>query len=258
MSGLLKKYTNPLETNKTTVNDYNLKIDQSNLFNTISQLNETVESIGIIDSITIINNILFCVAYRKDHTRENVDVEKEYYNCKFPMYMHMYSIWELMFPIKNIDLTLDIVDPTSFIGKYVKVKEINGLVVEMEYISELTALNLSPISITRTVLNNIRGLLSVQSLSDDNDYADKVYRGFGINKAVLKDLYSEEYSIEKTSGQVLVLKGDAQMTQETSTPPDNVRAINVPRVDVPNKNSGQTEQKSKKCHFPAIVFSARS
>ena len=98
----------------------------------------------------------------------------------------------------------------------------------------------------------------VQSLSDDNDYADKVYRGFGINKAVLKDLYSEEYSIEKTSGQVLVLKGDAQMTQETSTPPDNVRAINVPRVDVPNKNSGQTEQKSKKCHFPAIVFSARS
>lgn len=231
-----------------------MSISQGEYDATLRRLNNRTDSMGIVHSALVQGNTLYVVAQRivnlKQSSNHHDDVE--FYNCFGEI--ENYSMYELLMPVVNIDLSYDIVDPRKFIGGKVLVTEIDNIPVKTEFIGQLDEINESPVKIARTVLRSIRNFVGPTARLDAQDeLTESVIRGFGYNPELMKKLM--EHSVLDNEGVVFNLSGEGQFTQDTSQNPEGI--VSIKTVADMNRHLNESPMKTKKCHLPIKIFSAR-
>ena len=231
-------------------------INQGEYDATLRKLNNRTDSMGIIHSVLVQGNTLYVVAQRiKNIYTHNDDHDiVEFYNC-IGGDPENYSLYELFMPVINIDLSRDIVDPRKFIGGKVLVTEIDNIPVKTEFIGELEEINESPLKIARTVLRNMRNFLGPTTpLDDGSEKTEAIIRAFGYNPEQISQLMSLTLA-EAGEGKVFNLNGEGQYYQDTAQAPENI--ITIKTVADMNRHLNESPMKTKRCHLPVKLFSAR-
>lgn len=231
-----------------------LTISQGEYDATLRRLNNRTDSMGIIHSALVQGNTLYVVAQRiVNLNKSNNDHDiVEFYNCLGEV--ENYSMYELLMPVVNIDLSYDVVDPRKFIGGKVLVTEVDNIPVKTEFIGQLDEINESPIKIARTVLRSIRNFIGPTTRLDAQDaLTEDIVRGFGYNPEMMKKLM--EQSVLDNAGVVFNFSGEGQYTQDTTQNPEGI--VTIKTVADMNRHLNESPMKSKKCHLPIKIFSAR-
>ncbi len=225
---------------------------------THNKLNVPIESIGVITSTLTRKSILYAIIKRTknitDYGRDGHDIS-EYYNCKGDVNAH--SPFELLIPITNIDLKRDVVDPLTLIGGKVLVTEIDRYAMKAEYIGELTELNESPLRIPRTILKSMRNYIGgFVPLDSSEQVVRERIEGFGYPLETLKKMY--KYSVSDWDGKSIRFEKDAVNYRDIKEAVEG--EVIVPAADSIEellRELDNNDMKTKKCHLPVKIFSAR-
>lgn len=224
--------------------------------NTKMKMNTSSESLGIIASVLTVNKTVYAICYRqtpvtkalKEHPEGGV---KEYYNCTGDVFKM--SPYELLMPIKNLDLSRDIIDPRTLIGQKVLVSEINGQALKAEYINELDELNESPLKISRALLRTIRNYVGgYTTLDSKEERVQKIMAQFGLTDVAEK---LHEHPLSDWLGQSVSFKDEGKYTNDVAKPKDGEVVFEAPEGVARHLN--RTSMKTKNCHLPVKLFSAR-
>ena len=215
------------------------------------------ESIGTIRTVLTVNNTVYAIIKRDDPFDSCVEnAESQYYHCKGQPSSH--TPYELFMPLLNIHLDISNFDPRILVGRKALVKELGDIAVKAEYIGQVNELNESPINIPRTVLASIRNYIGPNTKLDSKD--DRVKEQldyFDIEYSVFKSL--SKHTLDDWDGQVIRFKSDAVSYRDTV---DQVQGeiIVDDRVDALEgliRHIESKDMKTKKCHMPINLFSAR-
>ena len=233
----------------------NMFIGQGEYDATLRRLNNRTDSMGIIRNAIVKGNTLYVIAYRLKNLNKANDQhdQLEYYNCLGDV--ENYGFGELFMPVINIDLSRDVVDPRKFVGGKVLVTEIDNIPVKTEFIGQLDEINESPYKIARTVLRSIRNFIGPTTRLDDSSVLNTdIVKAFGASPEEMKQIMA--LTIENTKhGEVFVIQGQGVYSQDTSQPPEGVTVIKTPTEL--SRHLENNPMKSKKCHLPVKIFSAR-
>lgn len=225
---------------------------------THNKLNVSIESIGIIKTTLTRKGVLYAIVKRTknitDYGKEGHDIN-EYYNCKGELSAH--SPFELLIPITNIDLKKDIIDPLTLVGGKVLVTEIDRYAMKAEYIGELTELNESPLRIPRTILKSMRNYVGgFVPLDSSEQVVRERIEGFGYPLETLKKMY--KYSVSDWEGKSVRFEKDAVSYRDVKEAVEG--EVVVPAEDSIEellRELDNSDMKTKKCHLPVKIFSAR-
>lgn len=233
----------------------NLFIGQGEYDATLRRLNNRTDTMGVIRNAIVKGSTLYVIAYRlKNLNKANDEHEqREYFNCQGAV--ENYGYGELFMPVINIDLSRDIVDPRKFIGGRVLVTEIDNIPVKTEFIGQLDEINESPFKVARTILRSIRNFIGPTTRLDDNSLTSQdIVRAFGATPDQMKQIMS--LTVENTKeGEVFIIQGQGVYSQDTSEPPEGVTVIKS--TSDFSRHLEDNPMKSKKCHLPVKIFSAR-
>ena len=231
-----------------------MSISQGEYDATLRRLNNRTDSMGIIYSALVQGDTLYVVAQRTVNLNKSNDIHEtvEFYNCLGDV--ENYSMYELLMPVVNINLSSDVVDPRKFIGGRVLVTEIDNIPVKTEFIGQLDEINETPIKIARTVFRSIRNFIGPTRRLDSKDaLVEEVIKGFGYNPEIMQKLM--EQPVLENAGVVFNFAGEGQYTQDTTQNPEGV--VTIKTVEDMHRHLNNSPMKSKKCHLPIKVFSAR-
>lgn len=230
---------------------------KSGEFNTTRQKMKTsMESLGIVDSVLVVNKTIYVIAHRveplskniKDHAGEAV----EYYNCNGDV--NAFSPFELLMPIINIDLSRDTLDPRVLIGGSVLVSEINGQAIKAEYVGELEELNESPLAVPRAVFSSIRNYIGAYTtLNSKDERVQSIVNQFGVGD-VVNDIY--QTSAMDWIGNVVSFEKDGDYTKDSHGTKQEGRLTIKPVENLTRHLNGE-DMKTKLCHNPVKLFTAR-
>lgn len=218
-----------------------------------NQINKSYVELGVIKGVFTEGTTILVVAERLNSTSAHPSIP-EYFGTD-PDYLENYGWREYYHPLTNLHLSTSLVDPTQLIGHTVKVTLINNIVQEVEYIGSLTNLSDTGSGINGYLLRVARSLIgNLVPLNDESESVKQVLRKLGIDQATIDGLY--KYDINDFIGKVVNVDTDAKYYQETTTPQDGVITVKEPTsMWVDKKESG--EMKSKNCHIPVKMFSAK-
>lgn len=233
----------------------NMSIGQGEYDATLRRLNNRTDSMGVVRNAIVKGSTLYVIAYRvKNLNKDNAQHKQlEFFNCLGDV--ENYGLGELFMPVINIDLSRDIVDPRKFIGGKVLVTEIDNIPVKTEFIGQLDEINESPYKVARTVLRSIRNFIGPTTrLDDTSSMAEDIVKAFGATSEQMKKIM--ELTIDNTKeGDVFIVQGQGVYSQDTSEAPEGVIVIKADSET--SRHLEDNPMKSKKCHLPVKIFSAR-
>ena len=218
-----------------------------------SQINKTYVELGVIKGVFTEGTTILVVAERLNSTSAHPSIP-EYFGTD-PDYLENYGWREYYHPLTNLHLSTSLVDPTQLIGQTVKVTLINNIVQEVEYIGSLTDLSDTGSGVNGYLLRAARSIIgNLVPLNDENENVKQVLKSLGIDQATIDGLY--KYNINDFIGKVVNVDTDAKYYQETTTPQEGVITVKEPTPTwVGKKETG--EMKTKNCHIPVKMFSAK-
>lgn len=220
-------------------------------------LERSKQSIGIISSIMTTDNVVYAIIARIGSQPDTYDLSEKdgYYNCDGDP--ASYSPFELMIPIINVQLDLNPIDPKQLIGGKVLVSEIKGVAMKAEYIGKMTEVNESPLNIPRSTLATLRNYVGGYMKLDHKDPQIRdVIDELGIPIDVLTKLNT--YTVSEWDGNVVRLSSDAVMYRDTGKQVQGEIVIqDLDNLGAFIRNINRKDMKTKECHLPTILFSAR-
>lgn len=221
---------------------------------TRSKMKTSLESLGVIESILVVNKTVYVIASRvrqlsQDKRDHNI---VEYFNCAGDL--ENYSPFELLMPITNIDLSRDVLDPRILIKGKVLVSEINGQAAKCEFVGELEELNESPLAVPRALLQSFRNFLGAgESFYSKEERVTDLIQQFGLSD-IVDDLY--EHKASDWAGNVITYNSEGDYTMDSTGRKQSGRVTIKPMENLTRHLTGTT-MKSKMCHLPVKLFSAR-
>jgi len=237
---------------RSGLNKFNVDITKGVIQNYAS-----VESIGYIHSILQVDKHVYAIIMRADSPDFDISCADgldgaSFFNCVGDF--HSKSPYELLIPITNIDLSIDIIDPRTLIGGSVLVSELFGEAVKAEYIGELERTDQLPIKISKKVFNSIRNYVGAYTrLDSDEKSVQDVLNRFGIDQELSKKLY--ETDIHDWAGNVIRFENEAVYTNDVMQPKDG--EIIIKPIEDLQRHIHEKGMKTKNCHLPVKIFSAR-
>ena len=230
---------------------------RSGEFNTTRQKMKTsIESLGIVDSVLVVNKTIYVIAHRVQPRSKNIQAHEgeavEYYNCNGDV--KAYSPFELLMPIINIDLSRDHLDPRDLIGGSVLVSEVNGQAMKAEFVGELEELNESPLDVPRALLSSIRNYVgSYTTLNNKDERVQSIVNQFGIG-----DVVDEIYKTSSMDwiGNVVSFEKEGDYTKDSHATKQEGRLV-IQAVENLTRHLKGEDMKTKLCHNPVKLFSAR-
>lgn len=225
---------------------------------THNKMNVPVESIGVIVNTSSRNGVLYAIIKRtknkSEYGKEHSGEVSEYYNCNGDINAH--TPYELSIPISNVDLKKDVVDPLSFLGGKVLVTEINKYAMKAEYIGSLVELNESILNIPRTIFKSMRNYVGgFVSLASTEDTVRERLDGFGYPKETYDKMY--KYSVQDWLGKSVRFENDAVYFRDVKEAVEGELVIPASDTLDETRDLDNTDMKTKKCHLPVKIFSAR-
>lgn len=220
------------------------------------QFKQTTEQRGIIEAVLVVDSVL-CAIIRKVKAEWDVTTHANYplFNNHLAAEDRFLSPAELLIPITNIDLAHVSLDPKTLIGKYVTVSVVDGSrrALKAEYIGGIDDPSQSPFKVLQNVLYNARMLAGATATLTEQDSKAKEYltKVENINETNLALI---NMSLDDWKGKVVRIKGDA--TYHNDTDKTQEFEIVVESEDF-LKNANKTKMKTKNCHLPITIFSAR-
>ena len=217
-----------------------------------SQFNKPNFELGTIRSVFTEGNTILVLAEKLD--KDSVHGIPQYFGID-PDFIENYGWKEMYFPLSNLHLGVGLVDPRQLIGHTVKVTLINKVIQEVEYVGSLTNLADTGSGVSYFMLRAARALIgNLVPLNDEAPTVKEALKALGITQEVIDGLY--KYDIKDFIGKVVNVDTDAKMYQETATPPEGVVTVKEPTPSwVSNKEEG--DMKTKNCHIPLKMFSAK-
>jgi hypothetical protein len=238
------------------VNDSKLNVNLK--FEQLSSLDfEVKKTVGIIESATVLNSRVFAVL-RKTANTDNINYDpgegSPLYNNILNMEESKLTPFELLIPIKNIDMLHIPIDMSTFIGKFAIVYERSGIAFEAEYLGELWKPSDDASIVASSHIRSARVMLSAMGQADDVEAVkDKMKSMYGYDDSSLNSTFQYNFlsdfqnHIVTWAGESYSFKDvDEQLSYENKlTPVDILKYLN------------KTPMKTKKCHLPNLPFSGR-
>lgn len=230
---------------------------KSGEFNTTRQKMKTsMESLGIVDSVLVVNKTIYVIAHRAKALSKNIQMHEgeavEYYNCIGDV--KVYSPFELLMPVINIDLSRDTLDPRSLVGGSVLVSEINGQAIKAEFVGELAELNESPLDVPRALFKSIRNYVGAYTaLNDKDERVQSIVQQFGLGN-VVDEIYKT--SAMDWIGNVVSYETDGDYTKDSHATKQEGR-LTIKAVENLTRHLNGEDMKTKLCHNPVKLFTAR-
>lgn len=219
------------------------------------QFKQSREEMGIIEAVLVVDSALYAIIRK---VTKEWDVTNHAYYPLFNNYLEaqedVLAPVELLIPIVNVDLSITNADPKTLIGKYVSVSVISGnRAVKAEYMGSIDDPERGPLKVIQGILYNARMLAGATAKLTEEDSKAREYlaKVENINETNLALLSAQ---LKDWQGKVVRLKGDA--TYHNDTDATQEFEITVEAEDF-FKQANETKMKTKNCHLPITIFSAR-
>lgn len=245
------------------MNVKNIKLpSETKLFNKIEtasrslsgfKIQKSSEEEGIIESVLVVNRVVYAVVRRSvDSYNETGHSSKGLFNNVRNIPEDNLSLFELLIPIYNIDLATSLIKPDELLGKYVMVSVLNKKAIKAEYIGELENFKQSPLKLLSAAITNARSLAGAGERLDKNTASRKFLQ----EKFNLTDdqLTLFEIPLKDVFGKTITIKDDAVYHKDTSKTTDKEVVIESHNLI---RGTNQKSMKSRNCHLPVSIFSAR-
>lgn len=218
------------------------------------RIKRSTQEEGIIESAMVVNRTVYVIARR---LKESFDGETGhstinlFNNARGTDEEHI-SPFELLIPISNIDLALTPVNPKDLLGKYVIVSSMKKRAIKAEFIGDINSTSQSPLQVMQAALENARSLAGSMEKLHENE----------TSKTFLKEKYNLTddqltligMSLEEFKGKVIRIEGDG--TYHNDTDAELEHEVKIESYDL-IKNTNKEKMKTRKCHLPVTIFSAR-
>lgn len=219
------------------------------------QMKSTIEQQGIIESVFVVDNTCYAIIRKiRGEWNEIGHLNHGLFNNHLEADEDVLSPTELLIPLINVDLSLGAVDPKTFIGKYATVSVTEGSrAIKAEYVGSIKDPSQSPLKVIQNALYNARLLAGATTkLTEEGSEA----RHFLKNVIDLSDEQMEaiNWSLVEWKGKVVTLEGDAYYHKTTDA--ETEFELKIQAEDF-IKNANETKMKTRNCHLPITIFSAR-
>lgn len=217
-------------------------------------LRKTVEEEGIIESVMIVDRVVYVIA-RRVRAYTYTPSGHEYFalfNNERNIQEDVLSSFELFLPLSNIDLATTTIIPEDLLGKYVLVSLLNGKAVKATYIGNVKAFEQTPLQVLRSALENARSLAGVGKKITEVDKATKYLKE--VHNVSSEQLELLNNSLKDFQGKVIRVEGDAVYDRDTATKKD-VEVVIKSHDFI--RDTNQQAMKTRNCHLPVSIFSAR-
>jgi hypothetical protein len=203
-----------------------------------------LRSVGTIEVAIPLDNKLFVVARRDNFDGISGDafVSQPLYNNPLLKPEEDLNLLQIMFPIRNIDLSITTVDPSIFIGKKVEVIETDSKIIEANFIA---------------VSDNYPTVLQVKN-ADELKAAELGFDNFkdyltmlGATEQELEEFYSIPFKDAKNG--VVLFDSESYWHKDTSKLKDKEKSFKSNKLI---KYLNRTAMKVKDCHKPVRLFGA--
>lgn len=218
------------------------------------RVRRSIQEEGIIESVMVVNRVVYVIARRLKESMTS-DTDHPYvslFNNDRHVREEALSPFELLIPVSNIDLAIASAKPEELLGKYVLVSVLKGRAMRAEFIGDISSTSQSPLQLARAALENARSIAGVATRIEESKKA----------KDFLKDQYNltdEQLTLigmtlEQFKGKVIRVEGDATYDRDTAQKLEHEVIIESHNLIA---NTNQEPMKTKNCHLPVTIFSAR-
>lgn len=219
------------------------------------QFKQSTEQLGRIESVLVVDRVAYAIIRKTKGEWDEINHEN------FPLFNNFLYVddeylspVELLIPLINVDLSQGTFNPNSMIGQYATVSVADGLrAIKAEYIGGVDDPEQGPLKVLQNVFYNARMLAGATAKlteegSKSKEYLSKIENLNETNLALVG------MSLEDWKGKVVTLKNDATYHKTT----DATEEFEL-KVEQENffKNANDTKMKTKNCHLPITIFSAR-
>lgn len=219
------------------------------------QMAKTSSQHGIIESVLVVNNTVYAIIRK---TRVEFDEVSHDYYPLFNNYLKSpedsLTPTELLIPLINIDMSNNTLDPKDLIGRYAVVEVTDGnRAIKAEYVGSVGDPSQGPLKISQTVLYNARLLAGATARLAT---ADSESRKYLAEVAKLEDEALEllDQKLSEWKGKVVTVEGDANYHKTTDATQEF--ELKIKSEDF-LKEANKTKMKTRNCHLPISIFSAR-
>lgn len=219
------------------------------------QFKQSREELGRIESVLVVDRVAYAIIRKTKGEWDEINHEN------FPLFNnYLYvddeylSPIELLIPLINVDLSQGTFSPNSMIGQYATVSVVDGLrAIKAEYIGGVDDPEQGPLKVLQNIFYNARMLAGATAKLTEEGSKAKEYLS-KIDNLNETNLELISMSLEDWKGKVVTLKNDAVYHKTT----DATEEFEL-KVEQENlfKNSNGTKMKTKNCHLPITIFSAR-
>ena len=219
------------------------------------QFRQTENFLGRIEAVLVVDRVLHAIIRKTQGEWDEINHEN------FPLFNNylraeedVLSPVELLIPITNVDLSQGTFNPKDMIGQYASVSVVDGLrAIKAEYIGGVEDPERGPLKVAQNVLYNARLLAGATATlaeegSQSKKYLEKIASLNDTNLTLIN------MSLEDWKGKVVTLSGDASYHKTTDATEEF--ELKVEEEDF-IKGANKTKMKTKNCHLPVTIFSAR-
>ena len=219
------------------------------------QFKQTHEQLGRIEAVLVVDRVLYAIIRRTQGEWDEINHES------FPLFNNFLHVddeflspTELLIPITNVDLSQGSIQPNDMIGQYATVSVVdNQRAVKAEYIGGVDDPEQGPFKLLQNVLYNARMLAGTTAKLTEEGSKAKEYLS-KIENLNETNLAWIGMSFDDWKGKVVTLSNDAVYHKTT----DAAEEFEL-KVEQENffKKANNTKMKTKNCHLPVTIFTAR-
>lgn len=233
----------------------NLEIDLSKKGVINNSLTGIYESTGIIESVLVIDSNLYGIIRRTDPI-----IGKETGHESYPLYGNDMNIdesvlspFEVLNRIDNIDLSSLAVDPKTYIGGFVKIQERNNVITRVQYIGNSPFL-LDALKINQNALRSARKFIGDTGTLGEG-MAKEYLQRMGLTDSQIELIASNK--ISDWTDNLMRLQDDGTYHNDVDEEVKGEKILTMDELQNLISNYNKKKMKTKKCHLPVTIFSAR-
>lgn len=219
------------------------------------QFRQSEEQLGRIEAVLVVDRVVNAIIRKTRGEWDEIDHEN------FPLFNNylnadedILSPVELLIPIINIDLSQGTFNPNTLIGQYATVSVIDGRrALKAEYIGGVDNPEQGPLKVAQNLLYNARLLAGATAKLTEEDSKAKEYLT-KIGNLSETNLALVNMSLDDWKGKVVTLTGDASYHKTTDATEEFELKVEVEDFI---KGANKTKMKTKNCHLPITIFTAR-